>query len=90
MIAGSVKTCPYDSLVWRLSHALACGLQWAGVGGVAHVWHEVCLELRFRLEQSIMIPGLPPGNPDTGHCLLLQKLQVTNNTGCPTISTNSN
>jgi len=75
---GSVKTCPHDSLVWRLGHALACCLQWAGTAGAAHIWHEVCLEIRYRLEQSILIPGLPGGNPDTGHCLLLQKLQMLN------------
>ena len=34
-------------------------------------------DTRYRLEQSILIPGLPGGNPDTGHCLLLQKLQVS-------------
>ena len=75
---GSAKTCPPDSLVWRLAQAAACCLQWAGAGGVAHLWHEVCLEIRYRLEQSILLPGLPGGNPDTQHCLLLQKLQMLN------------
>ena len=54
---GTVKTCPYDSLVWRLSHAVSCCLQWSGAAGVAHVWHEVCLEIRYRLENSLLIPG---------------------------------
>ena len=75
---GLVKTCPPHSLVWRLSQASACCLQWAGAAGVAHLWHEVCLELRYRLENNIAIPGLPAGLPDTSYCLLLQKLQLLN------------
>ena len=75
---GLVKTCPPHSLVWRLSQASACCLQWAGAAGVAHMWHEVCLELRYRLENNINIPGLPAGLPDTSYCLLLQKLQLLN------------
>ena len=31
MYTGSAKTCPYDSLVWRLCHVIVCCLQWAGV-----------------------------------------------------------
>ena len=42
------------------------------------MWHEVCLEIRYRLENSLLIPGLPDGLPDTAHCLLLQKLQMLN------------
>ena len=49
-----------------------------GRAGVAHLWHEVCLELRYRLENNIAIPGLPAGLPDTSYCLLLQKLQLLN------------
>ena len=78
LYTGLVKTCPPDSLVWRLSQASACCLQWAGAAGVAHMWHEVCLELRYRLENNIAIPGLPAGLPDTSYCLLLQKLQLLN------------
>ena len=78
LYTGLVKTAPPSSLVWRLSHASACCLQWAGAAGVAHMWHEVCLELRYRLENNILIPGLPSGLPDTSYCLLLQKLQMLN------------
>ena len=77
LYTGTVKTAPPDSLVWRLSLASACCLQWAGAAGVAHMWHEFCLEVRFRLENSLVIPGLPGGLPDTSYCLL-QKLQMLN------------
>jgi len=73
-----VKTAPMDSLVWRLATTTACCLQWAGAAGVAHLWHEVCLEVRFRWEGGILIPGLLPGLPDTQHSILGQKLQMVN------------
>ena len=73
-----VKTAPMDSLVWRLATAAACCLQWAGAAGVAHLWHEVCLEVRYRWEGGILLPGLPAGLPDTGHGILVQKLQMVN------------
>jgi len=73
-----VKTAPMDSLVWRLSTAVACCLQWAGAAGVAHLWHEVCLEIRYRWEGGILLPGLPPGLPDSAHSILVQKLQMVN------------
>ena len=73
-----VKTAPMDSLVWRISTAVACCLQWAGAAGVAHLWHEVCLEIRYRWESGILIPGLPPGLPDSSHSILVQKLQMVN------------
>ena len=42
------------------------------------MWHEVCMEFRYRLEQSILIPGVNLGQPDTAQCLLYQKLQMVN------------
>ena len=72
------KTCPVDGLAWRLSTTLACCLGWAGAAGVAHLMHEVCLEIRYRWENGIYLPGLPLGPPDTSTSLLHQKLQMMN------------
>ena len=74
----AVKTGPADCLLWRLAMATACCLQWAGAGGVAHLWHEVCLELRYRWEGGHALPGVPLGPPLHSHALLLQKLQLLN------------
>ena len=49
------------------------------VGGVkpfAHLLHEFLLEVRYRWENSVPLPGLPPGSPDLSFCLFHQKLQV--------------
>ena len=75
---SNIKGCPYDGLCWRLSTTVACCLGWAGAGGVAHLLHEFCLELRYRWENGVLLPGLPPGPPDTGTSLLNQKLQMLN------------
>lgn len=40
--------------------------------------HEFLLEVRFRYESGLLLPGLPTGNPDHGYCLLHQKLQMIN------------
>ncbi len=46
------------SLVWRLSIILAyVHVFVGGVGGVAHLWAELILELRYRLDNSIFIVG---------------------------------
>ena len=75
---ASAKTCPVDSLCWRLCTTLACCLGWAGAGGVAHLLHEFCLEVRYRWENGIPLPGILPGPPDTSASLLHQKLQMLN------------
>ena len=74
----NIKSCPFDGLCWRLSTTVACCLGWAGAAGVAHLLHEFCLELRYRWENGILLPGIPPGPPDTGTSLLNQKLQMLN------------
>ena len=43
----TAKITPADSLVWRLAVAAACCLQWAGAAGVAHLLHELAMELRL-------------------------------------------
>lgn len=49
-----------------------------GLKGVAHLWQEFVLEMRFRWENNILIPGLASGPPDLRCCLLHQKLQMLN------------
>ncbi|ODN03877.1 Rab3 GTPase-activating protein catalytic subunit [Orchesella cincta] len=54
-----VKSAPIGSLVWRL--ATLIGNLHAYNGGnmaVAHMWTEFVLELRYRLEKSVLICGL--------------------------------
>jgi len=75
---GSVKTSPWDGLAWRLSTTVACCVGWAGAAGVAHLLHEFCLEVRYRWENGISLPGVKDGPPDTGSTLLHQKLQMIN------------
>ncbi|XP_008049716.2 rab3 GTPase-activating protein catalytic subunit isoform X1 [Carlito syrichta] len=49
-----------------------------GLKGVAHLWQEFVLEMRFRWENNFLIPGLASGPPDLRCCLLHQKLQMLN------------
>ncbi|CAH0557757.1 unnamed protein product [Brassicogethes aeneus] len=75
----SFKTCPQDSLIWRLSIVLTHALQsLGGVKAFAHIWYEFVQEMRYRWEKSMPIPGLPSGFPDLRTCLLNQKLQMLN------------
>jgi len=74
----TIKTCPYDGLVWRLCTTIACCYAWAGSEGVSHILHEFLLEARYRWENAITLPGVPQGPPDTGTSLLHQKLQMIN------------
>lgn len=53
-----LKTCPVDSLVWRLSVILAQAMvSLGGVKTVAYIWHEFVQEMRYRWEKCISIPG---------------------------------
>lgn len=46
------------SLVYRLAVAMVyTNTHLGGIEGVAHLWHEIVLELRFRWENNILIPG---------------------------------
>ena len=74
----SIKTSPYDGLVWRLCTTIACCYAWAGSEGVSHIMHEFLLEARYRWENGVSLPGLQQGPPDTGTSLINQKLQMLN------------
>ncbi|XP_006880869.1 PREDICTED: rab3 GTPase-activating protein catalytic subunit [Elephantulus edwardii] len=73
------KSAPSDSLTYKLALCL-CMINFyhGGLKGVAHLWQEFVLEMRFRWENNILIPGLTSGAPDLRCCLLHQKLQMLN------------
>ncbi|CAG7718551.1 unnamed protein product [Allacma fusca] len=55
-----IKSAPMGSLVWRLAVVLSYLNTYVGfAGAVAHLWAELVLELRYRWENSIEIPGKP-------------------------------
>ena len=75
----AIKSCPVDGLVWRLSIVFSHVLHvLGGMKALAHLMHEFLMEVRFRYENGILLPGLPSGTPDHGYCLLHQKLQMIN------------
>ncbi|XP_010604488.1 rab3 GTPase-activating protein catalytic subunit isoform X2 [Fukomys damarensis] len=73
------KSAPSDSLTYKLALCL-CMINFyhGGLKGVAHLWQEFVLEMRFRWENNCLIPGLASGAPDLRCCLLHQKLQMLN------------
>lgn len=76
-----VKTCPMDSLVWRLAIAAAhCTHNLRRPeAALAQLWHRFIMSIKFRLDSGILIPGIIPGFPDSVRtCLLHQKLQMLN------------
>jgi Rab3 GTPase-activating protein catalytic subunit len=75
----AIKSSPIDGLVWRLAIVFAhCLHVLGGIKPLAHLMHEVMLEIRFRWESGQVLPGLPSGSPDHGFCLFHQKLQMIN------------
>uniref|UniRef100_A0A3Q2HRS7 Rab3 GTPase-activating protein catalytic subunit n=1 Tax=Equus caballus TaxID=9796 RepID=A0A3Q2HRS7_HORSE len=73
------KSAPSDSLTYKLALCLCMiNLYHGGLKGVAHLWQEFVLEMRFRWENNFLIPGLASGPPDLRCCLLHQKLQMLN------------
>ncbi|XP_048390389.1 rab3 GTPase-activating protein catalytic subunit isoform X1 [Stegostoma tigrinum] len=73
------KSAPSDSLTYKLSLCLCMvNFYHGGMRGVAHLWQEFVLEMRYRLENNYLIPGLATGAPDLKCCLLHQKLQMLN------------
>lgn len=74
-----MKSCEFDTLVWRLAVVL-CHVTHSlgGLSSVAHLLYEVWLELRFRWDNGILIPGLAEGPPDMASCIVNQKLQMLN------------
>lgn len=74
-----MKSSGADGLVWRLAIVLCHVIHsLGGVPAAAHLWHEVVLELRFRWEHMIPVPGVGSGPPDLASTLLHQKLQMLN------------
>ncbi|XP_039613247.1 rab3 GTPase-activating protein catalytic subunit isoform X1 [Polypterus senegalus] len=73
------KSSPADSLTYKLALCLCLvNFYHGGVKGVAHLWQEFVLEMRYRWENNILITGLAGGPPDLRCCLLHQKLQMLN------------
>ncbi|XP_066543675.1 rab3 GTPase-activating protein catalytic subunit isoform X2 [Amia ocellicauda] len=73
------KSSPADSLTYKLALCLCMvNFYHGGVKGVAHLWQEFVLEMRYRWENNYLVPGLASGPPDLRCCLLHQKLQMLN------------
>ncbi|XP_078259535.1 rab3 GTPase-activating protein catalytic subunit isoform X1 [Rhinoraja longicauda] len=73
------KSAPSDSLTYKLALCLCMvNFYHGGMRGVAHLWQEFVLEMRYRLENNYIVPGLSAGAPDLRCCLLHQKLQMLN------------
>ncbi|XP_072180720.1 rab3 GTPase-activating protein catalytic subunit-like [Diadema setosum] len=73
------KTSPESSLTYKLAVCMCVvNNSHGGLKGVAHLWHEFVLEMRYRLENNYSITGLGSSTPNMGCCLLHQKLQMLN------------
>uniref|UniRef100_A0A8C5R4K0 Rab3 GTPase-activating protein catalytic subunit n=1 Tax=Leptobrachium leishanense TaxID=445787 RepID=A0A8C5R4K0_9ANUR len=76
---SQLKSAPSDSLTYKLALCLCMvNFYHGGVRGVAHLWQEFVLEMRYRWENNCLIHGLAGGPPDLKCCLLHQKLQMLN------------
>ncbi|XP_075465641.1 rab3 GTPase-activating protein catalytic subunit isoform X2 [Ascaphus truei] len=76
---SQLKSAPSDSLTYKLALCLCMvNFYHGGVRGVAHLWQEFVLEMRYRWENNCLVPGLSSGQPDLKCCLLHQKLQMLN------------
>ncbi|KAM8933756.1 rab3 GTPase-activating protein catalytic subunit isoform 2-T2 [Pelodytes ibericus] len=76
---SQLKSAPSDSLTYKLALCLCMvNFYHGGVRGVAHLWQEFVLEMRYRWENNFLVPGLTSGPPDLKCCLLHQKLQMLN------------
>ncbi|XP_030383512.1 rab3 GTPase-activating protein catalytic subunit [Scaptodrosophila lebanonensis] len=74
-----IKSAVPDSLVCRLSCLLAtCHAHLGGFEGMAQLWAAFTRQLRMLWDNSLSVPGITPGFPDTRTCLLHQKLQMLN------------
>ncbi|XP_030555052.1 rab3 GTPase-activating protein catalytic subunit isoform X2 [Drosophila novamexicana] len=75
----SIKSAVADSLVCRLSCLLAtCHAHLGSLEGMAQLWAAFTRQLRLLWDNSLSVPGVAPGFPDTRTCLLHQKLQMLN------------
>ncbi|XP_028847857.1 rab3 GTPase-activating protein catalytic subunit isoform X2 [Denticeps clupeoides] len=76
---SQLKSAPLDSLTYRLALCICLvNFYHGGARGVAHLWQEFVLEMRYRWENNFLIHGLDGGPPDLRCCLLHQKLQMLN------------
>ncbi|OQV15204.1 Rab3 GTPase-activating protein catalytic subunit [Hypsibius exemplaris] len=75
----TIKGAPINSLPFRLALTIQFVFDnYGGLLGVAYLWHEILLELRYRWENGHLVPGVEAGMPNHGSCLLNQKLQMLN------------
>ncbi|KAK7068094.1 Rab3 GTPase-activating protein catalytic subunit [Halocaridina rubra] len=78
-VLSNLKSSGADGLVWRLAIVLCHVIHsLGGLQAAAHLWHEIVLELRFRWDNAIHVPGIGSGSPDLASTLLHQKLQMLN------------
>lgn len=55
---NGMKSAPYDSLTWRLAILMSHVVHsLGGIRSAAHLWYEFTQELRYRWENSTLIPG---------------------------------
>ncbi|CAM1322145.1 RAB3GAP1 (predicted) [Pycnogonum litorale] len=75
----TLKSAPVSSLTSRLALAM-CHINhsYGGLRGVAHLWQEFVLEMRYRWENQYPLPCMEFGMPNLGCCILHQKLQMLN------------
>ncbi|XP_023031592.1 rab3 GTPase-activating protein catalytic subunit [Drosophila willistoni] len=74
-----IKSAVPDSLVCRLSCLLTtCHAHLGSLEGMAQLWAAFTRQLRLLWDNSLAIPGISGGFPDTRTCLLHQKLQMLN------------
>ncbi|CAC5408910.1 RAB3GAP1 [Mytilus coruscus] len=74
-----LKTAPTDSLVYRLAVCLCIvNKNYGGLKGLAQLWQEFVLEMRYRWENKYELEGVSKSAPHLGSCLLYQKLQMLN------------
>ncbi|XP_048775837.1 rab3 GTPase-activating protein catalytic subunit-like isoform X2 [Ostrea edulis] len=78
-LSKQLKSAPDGSLLHNLVIALVMvNMHHGGIRGVAQLWQEFVLEMRYRWENKYPISGISPGSPNLGTCLLYQKLQMLN------------
>jgi Rab3 GTPase-activating protein catalytic subunit len=74
-----MKMSPKSSLIDELAFVICkVANKSSGAQTVAQVWKEVVEELRYRWENSHIIPNVASGDPDFNTCVLHQKFQMLN------------
>ena len=78
-LSKQLKSAPVESLTHRLALSLCqANHSFGGLLGVAHLWQEFILEIRFRWENKHLLCDIEKGAPNMGSSLLHQKLQMLN------------